>query len=246
MSVFYRLVHFLLLVAIFWTMGIASVWAAERKVHYRYKNKYYTDSKTKLCGNKEDALRLAKEMERKIREGITKGEFRTRYENSKNLKEIYPRCTIHPKTKSIPIEIIPTTGTHFGVLYEIVYDPDEEGITDKLYSVYIKSRHDLRYYDSQEQLIGLIESGEIDWAWLSDIEKQAIWDSLDDSKAKRLEEVLDARSVASLPNLLNESFAMLSSKDSSPWGDAVLRERTPLVEVGGYLGEQPKNSSGAQ
>ena len=66
-----------MLAAALWSMGIAPVFltfalwgmttdvalAKEREVRYRYRNRYYTDSKTKLCGNKEDAIRLAKEME---------------------------------------------------------------------------------------------------------------------------------------------------------------------------------------
>ncbi len=213
MRIFFSSVKLFILVTALLGVCTDFAWAVEMEIQYRYGNRNYKGTNTKVCGNKEDAIRLVNEMKSQIRNGISSEEFKDRYEDPGKLNDIYPKCNVYLETKSTPIEIIPTTGMSLGISYEIFHDPEREGIGYKLYSVYIKKKYDFRYYDSQDQLIGLIESGEIDWDWLSDREKQAIWKSFDNDpegeKFKKRLEALYPRGAASLPNLLNESFATL-------------------------------------
>ncbi len=92
------------------------------------------------------------------------------------------------------MELIPTTGARIGVSSVKAYDV-EENLAYDLYSVYHKKTYDIRLYDTQEQLISLIESGEVTWEFLSSAAKEAIWSSFtgdpkEQEFRKRLQDVL--------------------------------------------------------
>ena len=183
----HKSIKFLMLAIALWGVGIAPALAAfdvaeERKVRYRYKNKSYIYTANRLCGSKEAAIKLIKQTEREIRAAKTEDErveFNKRYDDRDRLRENHPDCDIFPITISTIIEIIPMPGPILGILYLSVYDEDKK-LSHNWYSVDPKGVYDLRLYDSRDQLISLIESGEITWAFLSDSEKQAIWNSFDD------------------------------------------------------------------
>ena len=246
MCIFYRSVKLFILVTALFVVCADFAWS-EFRVYYRYKNRFYKEIRPQLCNQEEYAIELARSMDKSLDQGMKFDEFSRLYKTNL-LDKNYPNCFFEEESKVISLDIIPTETKHWGIIRTVYYANDGERYI--LYQLYMKNFNDVRLYDSPEQLIGLIESGEIDWDWLSDIGKQAIWSSFNDAERdkneKKLQDVLDARAAASLYNLVNESLAMLKPKDSSPSGDAVLRERTPLVEVGGYSGEQRNNSLGGQ
>ncbi len=198
----HKSIKFLMLAIALWGVGIAPALAAfdvaeERKVRYRYKNKSYIHKENRLCKSKEAAIKLMKQTDSEIKVLKTKDdweEFNKRYDDRDRLRENHPDCDIFPITISTVIEIIPTTGVLSGILYLSVYDEDKK-LSHNWYGVYPKAIYDTRLYDSREQLISLIESGEITWEFLSDAEKEAIWNSLEKKFTKRLLDVLDAQEI---------------------------------------------------
>ena len=198
----HKSIKFLMLAIALWGVGIAPALAVfavakERELRYRYKNRPYIHEENRLCGSKEAAIKLMKQTDSEIRAAKTVDdweEFSKRYDDRERLRENHPDCDIFPITNSIIIEIIPTTGVLSGILYLSVYDKDKK-LSHNWYSVYPKRVYDIRLYDSQEQLISLIESGEITWEFLSDAEKEAIRDSLEKKFTKRLLDVLDAQEI---------------------------------------------------
>ena len=203
----HKSIKFLMLAIALWCVGIAPALAAfdvakDRELRYRYKNKSYIHTENKLCGSKEAAIKLMKQAEREIRAVKTADdweEFNNRYDDRDRLKRNHPDCDIFPITISTIIEIIPTTGVLSGILYLSVYD-EEKKLSLNWYNVHPKRVYDFRLYDSLDQLISLIESGEITWEFLSDAEKQAVWDSFfgdseEEKFTKRLHDVLDAQKI---------------------------------------------------
>ncbi len=148
-------------------------------------------------------MKLMKDTERELRKIRTDDDwdkFKRRYNNPDRLNKNHPKCAIFPTARLTIMEIIPTSGTIIGVASVMAYDL-EENLEYDLYSVYSKAGYDFRIYDSQEQLISLIESEEVVWEFLSSAAKEAIWysftgDSKEQEFRKKLEDVLKAKGLA--------------------------------------------------
>ena len=194
MRIFYRSVKLFILATALFVVCTDFAWA-EFRVHYRYKNRIYTETKFQLCNQEKYAIELARSMGESLDQRMEFDKFSKLYQTDL-LNKNYPNCAFEEKLEVIDLGIVPTETKHWGITRIAYYVNNREYI---LYQLYMKNFNDIRIYDSPEQLIGLIESGEIDWAFLSKAEKEGIWRSIYDGSReeakneKRLEEVLDAR-----------------------------------------------------
>ena len=189
MSIFYRSVKLFIIVSLLFSVSTDFAWA-EFKFHYRYKNRSYTKIRAQLCNQEKYAIELARAIEDSMDKGLELDEISRLYET--NLSKNHPKCFFEQESKGVNLDIIPTEGKRWGIL-RIAYYENDKGYT--LYHLYMKNFNELRLYDSQEQLISLIESGEINWYSLSDAEKDGLWVSLEDDYTKKLQDVLRAKGL---------------------------------------------------
>ena len=194
MRIFYRSVKLFILVTALFAVCTDFAWA-EVETHYRYKNRFYKETGLKLCAQEEYAIELARSMDKSMDQGMEFDQF-SKFYKTDLLNKNYPNCDFKDKSNVDMLDIIPTQSKHWGIIRIIYYSND--GNSYILYQLYREDLNDIKLYDSHEQLIALIESGEINWDWLSDREKQAIRHSFDidpegEKFTKMLQDVLDAR-----------------------------------------------------